>query len=154
MTSPDVPDLTTALPSGALMPLLGFGTWQIKGQFATEATAAALEAGYLHIDTATVYGNEAEVGAALSAHGREKVFITTKVPPSLRGSELETLRQSLERLQTSYVDLWLIHWTEQGAEVGMWGQLLAAREQGLVKDVGVSNFSLAQLDELEAASRL
>ena len=134
------------------MPLLGFGTWQIEGQTATDATAAALEAGYRHIDTATVYGNEAEVGAALSAYGRDKVFVTTKVPPSQRGSELATLRESLDMLQTSCVDLWLIHWTEQGAEVGMWEQLLAAREQGLTRDVGVSNFSLDQLDELHAAT--
>ncbi len=134
------------------MPLLGFGTWQIKGQAATDATAAALEAGYSHVDTATVYGNEAEVGAALSSYGRDKVFVTTKVPPSARGSEIATLRQSLEKLQTSYLDLWLIHWPEQGAEVGMWEQLLAAREQGLVRDVGVSNFSLEQLDELHAAT--
>ncbi len=152
MTTLDVPDLAATLPSGARMPLLGFGTWQIKGDEAVAATSAALAAGYRHLDTATVYGNEAEVGRALAGVPREDVFVTTKVPPARRGSELDTLRESLDKLQTSYVDLWLIHWTEQGAETAMWQQLLAAREQGLVRDVGVSNYSLDQLDELKAAT--
>ncbi len=147
-----IPDLTALLPSGARMPLLGFGTWQITGEDAVNATAAALAAGYRHLDTATVYGNEAEVGSALAGVAREDVFVTTKVPPSRRDKELDTLRQSLDLLTLSYVDLWLIHWPEQGAEIAMWEQLLAAREQGLVRDVGVSNYSLEQLDELQAAT--
>ena len=147
-----IPDLTALLPSGAHMPLLGFGTWQINGEDAVTATATALAAGYRHVDTATVYGNEAEVGRALASVARGDVFVTTKVPPARRDAELDTLRQSLDLLKTSYVDLWLVHWPEQGAEVSMWEQLLAAREQGLVRDVGVSNYSLEQLDELQAAT--
>lgn len=147
-----VPDLTALLPSGARMPLLGFGTWQIKGEEAVTATAAALAAGYRHVDTATVYGNEAEVGSALAGVARADVFVTTKVPPSRRHAELDTLRESLDLLELSYVDLWLVHWPEEGAEVAMWEQLLSAREQGLVRDVGVSNYSLDQLDELQAAT--
>ena len=99
------------------MPLLGFGTWQIKGEEAVTATAAALAAGYRHIDTATVYGNEAEVGSALVGVARADVFVTTKVPPSRRHAELDTLRESLDLLKLSYVDLWLVQWPEEGAEV-------------------------------------
>ena len=100
------------LPGGGVMPLLGFGTWQIKGDKATAATAAALEAGYRHLDTAMVYGNESEVGRALADSGvaRDDVFVTTKCPPNRAGHELETLHQSLEKLGTDHVDLWLIHW--------------------------------------------
>ena len=135
------------------MPLLGFGTWQITGEQATTATAAALAAGYAHVDTATVYGNETEVGRALATVDRGSVFLTTKMPPDRRGAELVTLRESLDKLATSYVDLWLIHWpADDGAGVDLWQQFLAAREQGMARDIGVSNYSLEQLDELERAT--
>jgi 2,5-diketo-D-gluconate reductase A len=157
MTSalPAVPTESAALPSGAAMPLLGFGTWQIKGDDAVRATAWALEAGYRHLDTATVYGNEKEVGAALRDSGvsRDDVFVTTKVPPAKAGSERDTLAESLALLGTAFVDLWLIHWPAgKGADTDMWRALVAAREEGLVRDIGVSNYSLAQVDELEQAT--
>src|SRR3954470_8284580 len=100
--APKLPELTVTLNGSARMPLLGFGTWQIKGEDAVRATAAALEAGYRHLDTATVYGNEAEVGRALADSGvaRDDVFITTKCPPNRAGRERETLEQSLEALRT------------------------------------------------------
>ena len=87
-----LPDETAALTQGTLMPLLGFGTWQIKGKNAVRATSAALEAGYRHLDTATVYGNEGEVGRALAESGvpRDEVFLTTKCPPDRAGRELDT----------------------------------------------------------------
>src|SRR6478736_8670392 len=93
----DLPDVTVALTAGSAMPLLGFGTWQIKGDDAVRATSAALEAGYRHLDTATVYGNEGEVGRALADSGvaRDDVFVTTKVPPNRAGRALDTLRESL-----------------------------------------------------------
>src|SRR4051794_24181914 len=119
---PNLPEQTASLPLGT-MPLLGFGTWQIRGQEATIATAAALEVGYRHIDTATVYGNEAEVGQGLRDSGvpRGDVFVTTKCPPNAAGSELGTLRMSLSLLGTDYVDLWLIHWPgERGVNAGLW----------------------------------
>ena len=147
-----IPTLTAPLPSGHGMPLLGFGTWQITGEQATMATAAALAAGYTHLDTATVYGNEAEVGGALGEVDRDGVFVTTKLPPDRKGNELETLRKSLAALGTSYVDLWLIHWPERDAGVDLWQQLIAARDLGLTRDIGVSNYSLEQLDELEQAT--
>jgi len=136
------------------MPLLGFGTWQITGSEATHAATWALEAGYRHLDTATVYGNEAEVGAALrdSAVAREDVFLTTKLPPDRAGSELATLRRSLEQLGTDHVDLWLIHWPpDRGAGLDLWHAFGQARADGLTTDVGVSNYSLGQLDELSSA---
>lgn len=147
-------DRALPLPSGARMPLLGFGTWQLTGREASQATGWALEAGYRHLDTATVYRNEGEVGEALSTSGvaRADVFVTTKLPPGLAGSELETLRRSLELLDTDYVDLWLVHWPpDAGAGIDIWRAFTTARDEGLARDIGVSNYSLAQLDELSAA---
>src|SRR5690349_17540561 len=106
----NLPDDTVTLTAGSKMPLLGFGTWQIKGDDAVRATSAALEAGYRHLDTATVYGNEGEVGRALAQSGvpRDDVFVTSKFPPNRPGRELDTLKESLDLLQTDHVDLWLI----------------------------------------------
>ena len=120
-----------------------------------QATAAALAAGYRHVDTATVYGNEAEVGRALDESGidRSELFVTTKCPPSRAGQEIETLQQSLRMLETSYVDLWLIHWAdERGAHTDMWRAFIEARDRRLVRDVGVSNYTVDMLDELAEAT--
>jgi diketogulonate reductase-like aldo/keto reductase len=132
------------------MPLLGFGTWQLKGPRAVSATAAALAVGYRHLDTATVYRNEREVGEGLSRSGvaREDVFVTTKLPPH-HGRELETLRESLDMLGIEWVDLWLIHWTpDEGVGDDVWRAFITARDEGLARDIGVSNYSPAQIDEL------
>jgi diketogulonate reductase-like aldo/keto reductase len=137
------------------MPLLGFGTWQIKGEDAVAAAATALEVGYRHLDTATVYGNEGQVGRALADSGvpREEVFLTTKCPGNGAGRELDTLRESLELLQTDHVDLWLIHWPADGSgNVGLWQALVEAREAGLTREIGVSNFDLALVDEVTRAT--
>jgi diketogulonate reductase-like aldo/keto reductase len=149
-SSPTVPDDAVTL-TGGRMPLLGFGTWQIKGSAATRAVAAALEAGYRHLDTATVYGNEGEVGQALRESGvpREDVFITTKCPPDNVGRELETLRRSLDLLGTDHVDLWLIHWPGEGdVNRRMWRAFEEAHDSGLARDIGVSNFDAALIDEV------
>lgn len=148
-------DLTVSLIGGAQIPLLGFGTWQIEGQDAVRATSAALETGYRHLDTATVYGNEGEVGRALadSAVPRDDVFLTTKCPPDRAGRELDTLRESLELLQTDHVDLWLIHWPGGGsADVDMWRAFIEGREAGLAREIGVSNFDVPGLDDLTKAT--
>jgi 2,5-diketo-D-gluconate reductase A len=137
------------------MPLLGFGTWQITGPDATQATGWALEAGYRHLDTATVYRNEGEVGAGLAGSGvpREDVFITTKCPPNRPGRERATLERSLELLDTDHVDLWLIHWTpDSGVGVDIWQAFIEARAAGLARAIGVSNYSLAEIDELVSAT--
>jgi 2,5-diketo-D-gluconate reductase A len=149
--APQLPPDVARLEGGGAMPLLGFGTWQIKGDEAVAATSAALQAGYRHLDTAKVYGNEAEVGRGLVESGvpRDEVFVTTKCPPDDAGHELETLQRSLELLGTDHVDLWLIHWpTESLDRASMWRAFLDAREQGLATDIGVSNFDVAMLDEL------
>jgi 2,5-diketo-D-gluconate reductase A len=148
---PAVPDQAITFPSGGRMPLLGFGTWQIKGVEATRATETALEAGYRHVDTATIYDNEAEVGKALAALARDEVFVTTKCPPARVGRERATLEQSLERLGLEQVDLWLVHWPgEDEAWRRMWPAFVEAREAGLARDIGVSNFPADLIDEITA----
>jgi len=140
---------TVTLAMGSRMPLLGFGTWQIHDDEAVRASAAALEAGYRHLDTATVYGNEREVGRALAESGvpRDEVFLTTKCPPDRAGRELDTLRRSLDLLQTDHVDLWLIHWPGRGsANVDMWRSFVEARDSGLAREIGVSNFDAPLVD--------
>ena len=135
--------------------MLGFGTWQIKGDDAVRATAVALEAGYRHLDTATVYGNEREVGRGLADSGapRDDVFVTTKCPPSNAGRGLDTLRRSLDNLGTDHVDLWLIHWPGDGsANSDLWGEFVEANEAGLAREIGVSNFDAALLDEVTKAT--
>jgi diketogulonate reductase-like aldo/keto reductase len=153
--TPAVPDISAPLPGGEAMPLLGFGTWQITGRQARLATGWALEAGYRHLDTATVYGNETDVGAGLAGSGvaRGDVFITTKCPPRNAGRELATLERSLEALGTDHVDLWLIHWPpDKGVGVDLWEALIGARSAGLARAIGVSNYSLAEIDELVSAT--
>jgi diketogulonate reductase-like aldo/keto reductase len=153
--TPALPDDSIALAQGATMPMLGFGTWQIKGKDAVRATSVALEAGYRHLDTATVYGNEAEVGRALAESGvpRAEVFLTTKCPPNRAGRELDTLRESLDKLQTDRVDLWLIHWPGDGStNRDLWGAFVEAQESGLAREIGVSNFDVALIDEVTGSA--
>jgi diketogulonate reductase-like aldo/keto reductase len=157
VTTPQVPDDTVILAQGTPMPLLGFGTWQIRGEEAVRATRVALEAGYRHLDTATVYRNEGEVGRGLAESGvpREDVFITTKCPGDHVGRGLEALRRSLELLGTDHVDLWLIHWpAEGGANVDLWRELVEAREAGLAREIGVSNFDATMLDAVTDATHV
>lgn len=137
------------------MPMMGFGTWQLRGNTAREALGWAFGSGYRHLDTATLYGNEAEVGAAVRDSGlrRDEVFVTTKLPPERVGREDETLRQSLEALQSDYVDLWLVHWPPaRGAGVGTWLEFVTARSEGRARSIGVSNYSLDQIDQLTEGS--
>jgi 2,5-diketo-D-gluconate reductase A len=144
----DVP--TVLLTGDVALPLVGFGTWQLQGNRAYEAVRAALDLGYRHLDTATMYGNEAEVGRALRDSGlpRDEVFVTTKLPPSRAGRERETLDASLRALGTEYVDLWLIHWPPSGAGVRTWRAFIAARDAALTRTIGVSNYRVRQLDDL------
>jgi 2,5-diketo-D-gluconate reductase A len=150
--APLLPDDAVTLDGGGRMPLLGFGTWQIKGDDAVRSTSVALEVGYRHLDTATVYGNEGEVGRALAESGvsRDEVFVTTKVPGDRAGRAIDTLRRSLDLLRTDHVDLWLIHWpTEVATE--LWGELVEARDEGLAREIGVSNFDTALIDGVTGA---
>lgn len=145
------------------MPLLGFGTWQLTGRTAHDSVRTALEVGYRHVDTATMYGNERQVGDALRDSGlaRDEVFITSKLAPDRFGRHGVDLRlgrrpdsalgQSLDALGVPQLDLWLVHWPPRsGVGASVWERFVAAREEGLVRDIGVSNYSLEQVDELIA----
>jgi 2,5-diketo-D-gluconate reductase A len=140
------------LPGGVQMPMVGFGTWPLRGHQAHAAVTAALAAGYRHIDTATMYANEREVGQALRDSGldRGEVFVTTKLRAADAGRAPEMLRASLRCLGTGYVDLWLVHWPPRRGQVSrqVWCDLLDARDSGLTRAIGVSNYSLAQIDDL------
>jgi 2,5-diketo-D-gluconate reductase B len=140
------------------IPQLGLGTFRLKDRAAIDAVAMGLELGYRHIDTAQIYGNEADVGHALAASGvvRGDVFVTTKIwtenlaPDRLRAS----LEDSLTRLRTDYVDLTLIHWPSPGGAVPVaesMAALLAARDAGLTRAIGVSNFPIALVRDAIAA---
>jgi diketogulonate reductase-like aldo/keto reductase len=142
---------TVRLGQAGSMPLVGLGTWQMTGARCQAAVRSALEVGYRHLDTATMYRNEREVGRAVRGSGvpREQLFITTKLPPGAAGREQRTLQSSLRALGVDYVDLWLVHWPPRGrALVSTWKELLAVRHQGLARAVGVSNYRPAQLDKL------
>jgi len=140
------------LPGGGQMPMVGFGTSPMRAREARTAVAAALDAGYRHLDTASMYANEAEVGQALRNSGldRGEVFVTTKLRPTDAGRERAVLTSSLRALGTDYVDLWLVHWPPRRAAAGrrMWREVLALRDEGLARAVGVSNYELAQIDDL------
>ena len=154
-SSTSVSSVNVEIAPGVSMPLLGLGTWEARGNAAERAVARALEVGYRHIDTARAYRNEAEVGRALAASGvpREDVFITTKMWPDRAGRERETIEESLEALGLAHVDLWLIHWPPAGrARPDVWERFLEVQADGLARAVGVSNYSIAQLDELEQAT--
>lgn len=144
---------TAALSDGGAMPLLGFGTWQLSGRACYDAVRTALELGYRHLDTATMYRNEAEVGRALRDSGldRDEVFVTTKLPPGAADRPDETLDASLRALVVDAVDLWLVHWPPGGPGVELWRRFAAARDDGRARAVGVSNYSLDQLDVLTDA---
>jgi diketogulonate reductase-like aldo/keto reductase len=142
---------TVTLPGAVRMPLVGFGTWRVTGREGYAAIRHALDVGYRHLDTATMYGNEELVGRAVRDSGiaREEVFLTTKLLPGDAGQERQSLARSLAALGVDYVDLWLIHWPpDSDAGVSTWREFLAARDDGLARSVGVSNYSTRELDDL------
>jgi 2,5-diketo-D-gluconate reductase A len=143
------------LGAGVELPMVGFGTWQLSGRQAYESVRYALQVGYRHIDTATMYRNEREVSRAIRDSGldRGEVFITTKLPPGNAGRARETLADSLRALDTDYVDLWLVHWPPRGrALLPLWRELIALRDEGQCRSIGVSNYDIAQIDELTQAT--
>ena len=145
------PNASASLEGSVRIPLLGLGTWQARGKAVYWAVRTALDLGYRHIDTATMYRNEKAVGEAIhdSEVDRSEVFITTKLPAQQAGAERRTLQESLTALGTPALDLWLIHWPPGGrARPEVWQRLIEAREAGLTRAIGVSNYSIAQIDEL------
>jgi 2,5-diketo-D-gluconate reductase A len=142
---------TRKLADGSSIPVLGLGVWQVpNGPECVNAVRWALEAGYRHIDTAQAYGNEESVGRALRDSGvaREDVFITTKFYPG-DSDPAAAAEQSLRRLGIDQVDLYIIHWP-QGGPTWAWPGMEAARERGHARSIGVSNFSVTELDEVIA----
>lgn len=131
---------------GKSIPQIGLGVWQTPDDVAVSAVATALRAGYRHVDTAAIYGNENGVGRGLGDSGvpRGDVFLTTKLWNSDQGfdSTLRAFDKSLERLGTDYVDLYLIHWPspQRDAYADSWKAMIRLREEGRARSIGVSNF--------------
>lgn len=144
-----------AVDLGAVsMPLLGFGTWPISDADVGAAVQVALETGYRHLDTATMYRNEAGIGRAIAASDlpRDALFVTTKLPPDRADRVRATLEESLTKLAVDHVDLWLVHWPPDGvASPEVWREFVRAQQDGLATAVGVSNYSLEQIDEVTRA---
>ncbi|WP_307507813.1 aldo/keto reductase [Clavibacter sp. B3I6] len=142
---------------GIPIPQFGVGTYKVSDADAERIVAEALEVGYRHIDTAAMYGNEEGVGRAIRASGipRDELFVTTKVWNDDHGRDRarDAIRRSLDRLDLPAVDLHLIHWpaAERGLYVETWEALAAAREEGLTRSIGVSNFLVPHLEALAAA---
>lgn len=147
-----VPTLT--LNDGHTIPQLGFGVFQVDPAEAERIVSVALEAGYRHIDTAAVYGNEEGVGRAIAASGipRDELFITTKLWNSEQGRETArpAIEASLQKLGLDYVDLYLIHWPRPDKDryVETWQQFETFQADGLTRSIGVSNFHQPHLQRL------
>ncbi|MDQ0483605.1 aldo/keto reductase [Guptibacillus hwajinpoensis] len=149
-------DKRVTLSNGVKMPYLGFGVFKLEdGEETTNAVKIALETGYRGIDTASYYGNEESVGRAIKESGveREDLFITSKVWNDEQGynATLRAFERSLERLQTDYLDLYLIHWPVPGLYTETWQALEKLYHEGKVCAVGVSNF---EPHHLEAISKI
>ena len=143
------------LNDGHHIPQLGLGVWQTRaGATCEAAVVAALEAGYRHIDTASMYGNEESVGAAIRMSGipRENVFVTTKLWNSDHGDPARALDTSLRKLKLDYVDLYLIHYPVRERRQS-WRVLEALRAEGKARSIGVSNFTIRHLTELLAETK-
>jgi 2,5-diketo-D-gluconate reductase A len=142
------------LNDGAEIPQFGFGVFQIPAEQTVTAVRTALDAGYRHIDTAQMYGNEAEVGRAIAESGvpREEIFVTTKLNNDCHGYDaaLGALDESLRKLGFDHVDLFLIHWPrpQEGRYVETWTALEKLKADGKARSVGVSNFTVEHLERL------
>ncbi|MDN5605191.1 MAG: aldo/keto reductase [Kocuria sp.] len=149
-TSPNI-----TLNDGNQIPQLGYGVWQVEDDVAEKVVVQALDAGYRHVDTAKIYGNEAGVGRALAESDVDEndVFVTTKLWNDDQGYEsaLEAFDASIERLGlTKPLDLYLIHWAQpaNGKYLDTWKAFIELQKQGKVKSIGVSNFPEEQLREI------
>ena len=149
--------MKTIEANGARIPALGFGTWTLEGEHCAGMVRSAIEAGYRHVDTAAMYGNEEAVGQGIRDSGvrREELFVTTKVwPTDIAPGDLErSAERSLKALGMNQVDLLLIHWPSRKVPLrDSIGALNHAADLGYARHVGVSNFTLAMLEEAESLS--
>jgi 2,5-diketo-D-gluconate reductase A len=160
MTVSDLSVPNVTLNDRRLIPQLGFGVFQVPPQQTQETVEAALEVGYRHIDTAQMYGNEAEVGAAVAASGipRDELWITTKLNNGFHRPDdaRRAFADSLERLRLDQVDLFLIHWPlptrYDGDYVSTWQTMAEFRADGRARSIGVSNFEPEHLDRIVEAT--
>ncbi|MFD1199829.1 aldo/keto reductase [Brucella gallinifaecis] len=142
------------LNDGNHIPQLGYGVWQVGNDEAISAVSEALKVGYRHIDTAAIYGNEEGTGKAINASGiaRSDIYLTTKLWNKEQGYEttLKAFDESLKKLDTDYVDLYLIHWPLPSKDLFMdtWRALIKIKEEGRAKSIGVSNFQIADLERI------
>lgn len=144
---------------GARVPALGLGTWRLSGSSCRDIVSRAIELGYRHIDTAQAYGNEGEVGAGLRASGvdRDEVWLTTKVALSNMHftDAVESAQDSVKRLGSEYVDLLLVHWPNPNVPFDeTFAALEKLKEEGLVRHIGVSNFTLSMLESALSTTAL
>jgi diketogulonate reductase-like aldo/keto reductase len=152
-------DTVLPLLSGATIPQIGLGVWQAEsGKETRDAVTAALRFGYRHVDTARIYGNEADVGAAVRGSGvpREQVFVTTKLWNADQGYDaaLRAFDASLSRLGLDYVDLYLLHWPVAGKRLESWRALEKLFAEKRARSIGVSNFLVPHLEELLAHAKV
>lgn len=145
-----------SLNDGTTIPQLGLGTYRLDDDSAERVVAEALEIGYRHIDTASLYGNEVGVGRAIAASGipRDELYITTKCWNSEQPEARAALGRSLDRLGLDHVDLYLVHWPApaRGTFVEAWKEFENLKADGLTTSIGVSNFMVEHLDALAAVS--
>ena len=142
------------LNTGAQMPILGFGVWQVEdSQEGVDVVKTALEVGYRSIDTAAIYGNEKEVGRAIKESGvpRDEIFLTTKVWNEVQrsGNVEDAFAQSIKDLQVDYVDLYLIHWPVKDKYVDTWLELEKIYKSGRAKAIGISNFHQHHIEDIK-----
>ncbi len=148
---------TITMSDGRPIPQLGFGTWKLNGELGEQAVTTALEVGYRHIDTATLYQNETEIGRVLAASGlaRDDLFVTSKVWTTDLTDPRRALETSLAALQLDRLDLYLIHWPSVIAHgrafVECWDALQELQSEGLVTSIGVSNFNEEHVEQLSGA---
>ena len=145
------------LNNGSKIPVLGLGTWQSRGEDVVNAVTYALKAGYRHIDTAIAYANESYIGKVLkkSSVAREEIFLTTKLwinffEPSKIQS---TFNSSLKKLNTEYIDLFLLHWPAEGY-LAAWKELEEIYSEGSTRAIGVSNFKIEHLENIKDNSEI
>ena len=141
---------TIALNTGAKMPMVGLGTWKMSDAEAESSVRTALAAGYRHIDTATLYGNERGVGTGIRGSGvpREEVFVTTKLWPTDFFSPEKAFEQSLKHLAVEYVDLYLVHWPIPLMPKSVWLAMEKLYKSGRAKAVGISNYGIGDIEKL------
>ena len=146
--------LYMTMNDGHKIPVVGLGTWKSEpGETTYKAVLDSINAGYRHIDTARAYDNESDVGRAVkdSEIGRKELFITTKLWNKHQGYDeaIEACEKSLARLGCDYIDLYLIHWPLKGKRNDSWKALIELQQRGLCRSIGVSNFTIDNLVELE-----